>query len=141
MARIGKTVQFDGSRENISNAIVKGITDLTLTGINWSFIDNSNLNIYGEDVDLTALKIEVNNAGFSFTVLGDAPAEAVPDAETPPTADEITARAELKTAFDTVMQNERDSLWTAVETEYNIIKTTAELFKRFTDFKHLRQKG
>jgi len=144
MARVGKIVTFTGSRETISNVIVQGIQDLSLTsGINFGFVNDTTMNIYGEQTELQSLKTyaEGLEGNFTFTIGGNAPAEPVSTPDTPPTADEITAEAELKTAFNTVMQAKRDAFWTDIETEYNIIKTTAEPFRRYTDLKHLRQKG
>jgi len=141
MVRIGREVDFDGSRNTLNDALIKGIVKLGLTGINWSFVDDDTLNIYGEDVDLTTLKVEANARGFVFDVIGPAPAEPIPDPGTPPTPDEITALAEMRTAFNTVIQARIDEFWTDVETEYDLIKTTAELFRRFTDIKHLRQQA
>ena len=141
MARIGKTVQFNGSRENISNLVTEGIKKLGLGGVNISFIDDTTFNIYGELADLQTLKTEANARGFEFTILGNAPAEPVSPPEPQPTPDQIKAAVELKTAFDTIMQEETDALWTRIETEYNNIRTTAEPFFKYTDFKHLRQRG
>jgi len=141
MARIGKTVQFNGSRETISNTLVQGITKLGLTGINFGFVNDNTMNIYGEAQDLNKLKTEANARGFEFTILGNAPAEPVSSPSTPTPVDEITAQAELRTAFNTIMQEETDALWTRIETEYNNIRTTSEPFFKYTDFKHLRQRG
>ena len=141
MARIGKNVTFDGSRETIADVLVQGIAKLALTDINFSFIDNNTINIYGEQADLTTLKTHANNKGYTFTINGDAPAESIPPVETPPTVDEVQANLEMRTAFNTVMQNLIDAIWTDVEVEYNVIKTTAEPFQRITDIKHLRQKA
>ena len=143
MARIGKIVNFTGSRETISDVILECMQENTITNVNWSFVDDTTMHIYGEQTDLQTLKTcaEGKPGNFTFTISGNAPAEPVDTPETPETPDEITARAELKTAFNTVMQNKRDAFWVDIETEYNLIKTTAEPFRRYTDLKHLRQRG
>ncbi len=143
MARVGKIVTFIGSRETISDVIIQGMQVNNITDVNWSFVDDNIMHIYGELADLQTLKAyaEGLDGNFEFTIGGNAPAEATPVQVTPPTADEITAAEELRTAFNNVMQTKRDAFWTEIETEYNNIKTTAESFRRHTDLKHLRQRG
>jgi len=140
MVRIGKTVTFDGSRETISNALVDGITKLAIVGVNWSFVDNNTMNIYGEQADLTTLKTHANNKGFSFDITGDAPAEPVSTPETPLTQDEIDARAFMKTAFANMKASEKTRLLAILETEYNLINTTPIAFADVpkSDLKWLR---
>lgn len=141
MVRIGKTVEFTGSRENIAKVLVKGLEKLGLSGVNFSFVNDTTMNIYGEGADLTTLRTEAIDRGYTFTIIGNAPAEPTGEIEPQPTADEIQALVELKQAFNKVIEDERTRIWNLIEAEYNRTKTTSEPFRRFTDFKHLRQKA
>ena len=140
MARIGKIVTFDGSKETITQVILNGMAENTITDINWSFADNNTLHIYGEQADLTTLKAYANNldAPFTFDIIGDAPAEPLPDTTPPPTQDEIDALAFFKTAFVTAMTNERQRLIDLIEVEYDLINTTPIPFAMRTDIKWFR---
>ena len=140
MARIGKIVDFNGSKETITDTIIAGMQENTITDVNWSFTSNTQMHIYGEQADLTTLKAYANSKGLDFTIGGDAPAEPVPDVETPPTADEIAARGFMKTAFANMKQNEKDRLLAILQTEYDAINTTPIAFADVPkgDFKWLR---
>jgi hypothetical protein len=124
MARIGKIVDFNGSKETIS----------------WSFTSNTQMHIYGEQADLTILKAYANSKGLDFTIGGDAPAEAVPDVETPPTQAELDARDFLKTAFGEMKTEEINRLMTIWQTKYDAINTSGIAFADVPkgDFKWLR---
>jgi len=140
MARIGKTVDIsETSPDTVSDCILAGMLENGIIDVNWSYNKtNKTINIYGEDVDLTTLKIFANNKGLTFTVLGDAPAEPVPDVEPTPTQDEIDAVAFLKTAFKNMKVNERQRLIDLWEIEYDAINTTPIVFNANTDLKWLR---
>ena len=140
MARIGKTVNFTGNRENIGKVLVDGITELSLTsGINWSYIDDDTMNIYGEQTELASLKTYAESKGLDFEILGDAPAEAVSIPDPEPTQDEIDALAFFKTAFVTAMTNEKQRLIDLIEVEYDLIKGANPIpFTMRTDIKWFR---
>ncbi len=141
MVRIGKIVTFNGSRETINDKLLKGIIFLGLTGINWTFVNNNTINIYGEQVDLSALRDLVVAKGFEFTLGGNAPPEPIGEIEPPQTPDEIQAELELKQSAQFVLERDFiNKFWDAVETVYNNNKTTAEPFRRFTDLKAFRQR-
>jgi len=89
---------------------------------------------------LDAYKAELTAIGYQPTVLNTV-ADPVNPPDDTPTPDEITAAAELRTAFNTIMQQETDDLWTRIETEYNNIRTTTEPFFKYTELKHLRQRS
>jgi len=140
MARTGKIATFEGSRENISKDTTKVIEKENLTsGINWSFTSDTGLNIYGEETEL--IIIESNMTKYNYILGADAPTEPTPEPEDPVDPDETQALIEMQQAFDTQFQIERDLLWTEIEKEYDKIKTTTVTFRRYTDIKHLRQKG
>ncbi len=140
MARIGKIVTFDGSKETISDVIIAGMALNTITDVNWSFPDKNTMHIYGEQADLSTLKAYANglDAPFIFDIGGDAPAEAVPTPDPTPTPDEITANAELKASYERVKEAERQRLHDLVETDYMATRTTNEPYRKTTDWKHLR---
>ncbi len=140
MARIGKTVDISNTAiETVSDCIVEGMQENGIVNVNWNYNKtNKTINIYGEDVDLTTLKIFANSKGLVFDVIGDAPAESVPDVEPPPTQDEIDALAFFKTAFVTAMTNERQRIIDLIETEYDLINTTPIAFTMRTDIKWFR---
>ena len=141
MARIGKVVTFNGSRETINDKLLKGITFLGLTGINWNFVNNNTINIYGEQVDLVSLRDLVISKGFTFTLGGNAPAETVGIIDQVSTPDEIQADIELRLAANFVINRDFiDKFWDAVEVVYNNNKTTGEPFRIFTDLKAFRQR-
>lgn len=90
--------------------------------------------------DLDAYKTELDNLGYDPSVVSIL-TDPVPDPEPPPpTADEITAREERVTAFNSVMVDETDQFWADVEAAYDLIKTTGETFTRDTDAKRFRQR-
>jgi len=129
MARIGKIVTFDGSRETISDALVRGITALNLTsGINWSFVNNTTMNIYGDSAELTQLKTAANNKGYTFDIIGDAPAEPIDTPLPTPTQDELNSMAFMNTAWQNMKASEKARLLAILETEYNAINNTPITF-------------
>jgi len=89
---------------------------------------------------LNTYRTDLTNAGFQPTVISSIPDPPVNPPLPPPTPDEIAARAERVTAFNTVMVALTDQFWVSVETAYDLIKTTAEPFRRDTDIKRYRQR-
>lgn len=142
MARIGKIVDFTGSRETITDTIIEGMTENAITGVNWSFTSNTQMHIYGEQTDLTTLKTFANNKGLDFTIGGDAPAESSGPADPPLTQDEIDAIGFFKQAFNAEMQSLEDSILSSIETRYNALNTTPITFADVPKkgIKHLRQR-
>ena len=79
MARIGKDVTFDGSRNTIADLFVKWLPTRPEFGVqespNLSFLSDNQLRIYGWNTDLADLKVRANNKNFTFNIDGDAPTE------------------------------------------------------------------
>ena len=147
MPRIGKDVTFDGNKENIQSLFIKWLPTRPEAGVqdppNITFLSNVQLRIYGWDTDLTDLKQTANNKGFIFNIDGDAPAEPVPEVETPPTQDEIDAYGFFKQAFNDEMESMENAILANIETRYNTLKGAnpipfSDVGK--TDIKHLRQR-
>ncbi len=91
--------------------------------------------------NITACITSLTDAGYQPVDLGSVTPPTQPPSETPPTADELTRDAEVNTAFNTVMDAEIARITDLVNTEYDLIKTTAELFLLKFDIKHLRQRA
>ncbi len=140
MARIGKTVDIsETSFETVTNCILVGMEENGITGVNWGYNKtNKTIDIYGEDVDLTTLKIFANSKGLIFDVLSDAPAEPVDIPDTPPTQDEIDAAAFLETSFLTMKADERQRLIDLWKIAFDAINTTPITFNSNKDLKWLR---
>lgn len=91
--------------------------------------------------DIIACIATLTTNGFAPIDLGSITPPTQPTPPTPPTADEITRDAEVKTAFNTVMDAEIARLDALALIEYDLIKTTAEAYLRSFDIKHLRQRA
>ena len=142
MARIGRNVTFDGSRESITDKLTKGITFLGLLDINFGFVDDNTINIYGEADDLTALRDLVVEKGFTFTINGAAPTEPTGDTEPGPTQDELDAQQFFRDAFNAEMAAMETAILAAIKVRYDLANTTAIAFEDVpkSDIKHLRQR-
>lgn len=144
MVRIGKQVTFTGSREKITDKILFAIDKQPPTEpINWSFINDNMMNIYGDNQDLNALKTFLESKGFSFTVGPNAPAEPTDPGEPAPTQDELDAIEFFKQAFNAEMAALETAILASIETRYNALKGANPI--AFADvpksgIKHLRQR-
>jgi len=89
---------------------------------------------------LDTYKTDLDNEGYNTSVISTIPDPTPDPIPPPPTPDEIAARAERVTAFNTVMVAETDQFWLAVEAAYDLIKTTAEPFHRDVGVKRFTQR-
>lgn len=128
MARIGKIVTFESNREYISDLLILGMQKLAIISVNWNFVNDNTMNIYGEQADLTTLKNHANSKGIGFDIIGDAPAEPVVVPDPAPTQEELDSIAFMKTALQNMKQSEKDRLLTILQTEYDAINTTSITF-------------
>jgi len=143
MVRIGRIVDFTGNREVLTEKILLAISKQTpIEPINWSFVDDNTMHIYGDSADLTDLKTFLEGKGFTFTINGAAPAEPTPDPEDPPTQDELDALQFFKDAFNAEFASMETTILAAIKVRYDLANTTPIAFEDVpkTDIKHLRQR-
>jgi hypothetical protein len=91
--------------------------------------------------DINSYLTLLTDNGFNPTDLGDVPEPPPEPTPPPPTRDELTRDEEVATAFNTIMEAQITQFKTAVETAYDLIKTTALPFEMKFDIKHLRQRA
>jgi len=134
MVRIGRRIQFTGSRETLSERILQAIERVPPSEpINFTFTSNNMMNIYGDSNDLLALKSYLEGKGFTFTIGLDAP----PEDNTTPTEPPINYDpAILKQATKNIIQLKIDDLETALQTEYTTLGGTGTIPE--IDWKHYR---
>lgn len=127
MARIGKIVTFNGSRQTISNELVRGITKLNLTsGINFSFVNDNTMHIYGDQAELVQLKNAAEARGFIFTLGGNAPAEPVSPPDDPTPSGMPLDNAKWRQATNKIREEDRLAILSRVNAEYDNLGGTRE---------------
>lgn len=143
MVRIGKDVTFDGSRDNLTNKILLAISKSPpITPINWSYLSDDTIRIYGDSADLTALKTFLEGKGFTFTIGPNAPTEPEAEVIPSPTQDELDSQQFFKDAFNAEFASMEAAILAAIKVRYDLANTTPIAFEDVPkgDIKHLRQR-